>query len=391
MSSAGIPAGDQLDLARMRRERLAKVAAALREHGASCAVLLGQTNIAYAVGAVAPAADPARAAHQRMVAVILADGSAPHLYTRFPEGAPPELGRDHVHPELAVEWPDGCAALLDVIPDGPIVLDEYTMPLHEALKGRDIIGAATVLGAIKVVKTPDELECIRRAQSINEEAMLDVEKLVGPGTFSKELSGCFLRRIFEIGASSNTVDPIFQPMPESIGAGPYSLTGDVVFPIPTVDFHLSDGEVLWVDTGLNYHGYASDFGRTWRVGPPTGRQRDQFRAWRDIIDRVLDVVRPGVTGAELTRVAGEPGGRRPWLPHLYLAHGIGTDSAEAPFIGSDLGEAFDASIVLEPGMVVVLEPVIWDDGAAGYRSEEMFAVTDDGYCMLSDHHYEPYG
>ena len=54
-----------------------------------------------------------------------------------------------------------------------------------------------------------------------------------------------------------------------------------------------------------------------------------------------------------------------------------------PFVGTDLGDAFDQSLVLQPGMVLVFEPVIWDDGAAGHRSEEIVAVTDDGYTFLS--------
>ena len=120
--------------------------------------------------------------------------------------------------------------------------------------------------------------------------------------------------------------------------------------------------MVWVDTGIAYHGYASDFGRTWVVGrEPSAEQRQQFRDWRDVVHRVLDEVRPGATGADLTRAACSatgPDGRRPWLPHLYLAHGVGTDSAEMPLIGTDLGVEFDASIVLVPGMVLVLEPVI---------------------------------
>jgi hypothetical protein len=41
---------------------------------------------------------------------------------------------------------------------------------------------------------------------------------------------------------------------------------------------------------------------------------------------------------------------RPWLSYFYLAYGIGTDSAEMPFVGTDLGVAFDAALVLQPGM-----------------------------------------
>jgi Xaa-Pro aminopeptidase len=62
-----------------------------------------------------------------------------------------------------------------------------------------------------------------------------------------------------------------------------------------------------------------------------------------------------------------------------------------PLIGTDLGPAFDDSIVLAPGMVLVIEPVIWDDGDGGYRSEDVVAVTDDGWVALSDYTYEPFG
>jgi len=58
------------------------------------------------------------------------------------------------------------------------------------------------------VKTTDELACIRRAQEINEAAITDVEAILRPGVITTELSGAFLRGIFERGAASNTVDPI---------------------------------------------------------------------------------------------------------------------------------------------------------------------------------------
>jgi len=54
-----------------------------------------------------------------------------------------------------------------------------------------------------------------------------------------------------------------------------------------------------------------------------------------------------------------------------------------PLIGTDRGDEFDASIVLAPGMVLVLEPVVWDDGHCGHRSEEIIAITDEGYAWLS--------
>jgi Xaa-Pro dipeptidase len=372
-----------LDLARMRRERHRKVVDALDAQGLAAAVLVGQQNVAYAVGARAPAADAARAAHQRMVAVVTADSEFPHLYTAFPEGAPPELPADHRHGALPVEWPDGAGALANVLPEGPLALDEYTMPMHAALRRRDVADATALLSACKVVKTGDELECIRRAQSINEQAIVDVERLVTPGVRGTELSGAFLRRIFELGATANTVDPIWQRMPLGIADGPYSATGDVVFPTPTTDRPPAAGDVIWVDTGIDYHGYASDFGCTFVVGGPDARQRDQAARWREVVDRCLDVLKPGATAGDLVRAACANGTRRPWLPHLYLAHGIGTNSAEMPMVGTDLGADFDNALLLEPGMVLVFEPVVWDDGRAGFRAEEIVVVTEDGYEYLS--------
>ena len=383
-----------LDLARMRRERHRKLVDLMDAQGTAGLVLLGQNNIAYATGATVPAADPARASALRTVAILTPDDEAPHVFTAFHEGAPPELPHDHLHEQLPVEWDVGARALAARLPEGKVAIDDYTMALWTALAGRDMADASAVLAPAKIVKTADELECIRRAQSINEAAMLDVEAILEPGVRATDLSGRFLRRVQELGASSNTVDPIFQVMPARVSDGPWSATGDVVFPTVTTDRELRAGDVVWVDTGIAYHGYASDFGRTWVVGrEPSGAQRGQFQLWRDVVSRVLDEVRPGATGADLTSAAcsaSGPSGRRPWLPHLYLAHGVGTDSAEMPLIGTDLGAEFDANVVLAPGMVLVLEPVAWTDGHAGYRAEEIVAVTESGWTMLSDHHYRPY-
>jgi Xaa-Pro aminopeptidase len=257
------------------------------------------------------------------------------------------------------------------------------MPLHAALRGREVADATALLSACKVLKTADELECIRRAQSINEEAMLAVEPRVVPGVRGTELSGAFLRRIFELSATANTVDPIWQVMPPRIADGAYSATGDVVFPTPTTGRTFEAGDVVWVDTGIDYDGYASDFGCTFVVGGPQPRHRDQAARWREIVDRCLDVLKPGATAGDLVRAAQAGASHRPWLPHLYLAHGIGTNSAEMPLVGTDLGIEFDDALALAAGMVLVFEPVVWDDGHAGFRAEEIVAVTDDGYERLS--------
>jgi len=152
----------------------------------------------------------------------------------------------------------------------------------------------------------------------------------------------------------------------------------------TTDAPFAEGDLVWVDNGIAYEGYQSDYGHTWVIGrDPDERQRSQCRRWRDLVSAVLEVTKPGATARDLTRAAEELHGGRPWLPHFYLAHGIGTDSAETPFIGTDLGDDFDETVVLAPGMLMVLEPVIWENGRGGFRAEEIVAVTDAGYDVLS--------
>jgi Xaa-Pro aminopeptidase len=318
----------------------------------------------------------------------------PHLFTSQPEGVPADHPRDHVHERLDLESDAGASALTGFVADvagtdARAVLDDWTMPLHRAWRGERPVDANLLMGAAKLVKTPDELACIARAQELNERAMADVRAALRPGIRATDLSAVFLRRIFELGAHANTVDPIWQVMPDRIDHGPHTVTGDVVFPTITTDRILGEGDVIWVDSGITWEGYDSDFGRTWVVGTdPAARDRDRFKRWRAVCDRVLDVVKPGATGADITSAAREGEDRTPWLPHFYVIHGIGVDSAEAPFIGTDLGPEFDGSIVLEPGMVMVLEPVIWDDGEGGWRGEEILAVTESGWEPLSNFEYE---
>jgi Xaa-Pro aminopeptidase len=275
-----------------------------------------------------------------------------------------------------------------------IGVDEQTHPMLRALDDYEWTDASNVLGTAKIIKTADEVSAIRAAQRLTELAMESARVALRPGLRQTDLSALFLRRIFELGATANAIDPIWQVMAPTRAEGPWTIHGDLAFPTSTTDRILRDGDVIWVDAGICHRGYASDYGRTWLTSAhpsPTDRQATQFQRWRTVVDAARDILKPGVSALELGRAAiAANDGVRPWLEHFYLAHGIGTDSAEMPLIGTDLGDAFDASLIMSPGMVLVFEPVIWDDGFAGYRSEDVVAVTDTGWVQLSGYRYDPF-
>lgn len=391
------------DFARMHRERMERVRTIMREQGLDALVLLGNTNVAYATGAIWPLADSGRANFEQPVAVVLVDDEWPHLFSpmREDDRLRMELPSDHIHGPVYLDFDEGvqlfASQLSGLVPDNPVVaMDEWTNALR---RERSILFApdapvdgGRVISAAKAIKTLDELSCMRQGLRITEGAIAEVQQRVAPGVRQTDLTATFLRTIFDAGADANILDPIWQVMPSRIADGPWTTTGDLACPLLSTERELAEGDVLWVDTGISYAGFHSDFGRTWIVGrEPDAQQRAQFERWRSIMDAVLDVTRAGATAADLTAAAIDAaGGVKPWMPHFYLGHGLGIDSAEMPYVGSDIGEAFDATLVLAAGMVLVLEPIVWEDGAAGYRSEEVLLITEDGWEPMTDYPYEPF-
>jgi Xaa-Pro aminopeptidase len=348
----------------------------MQHHGVDVLVLCGENNITYATGNAAPSQEPARAGATRNVAIIT-------------------MSDERVLTAPDLDFEIGSRALAATVADysGTVAIDEYpSIALRAALANRSPRDAGPLLRTAKFVKTPDEIETIRRAQRLNEQAMDAVFPILRPGLRDTDLTAAFFRQIFELGASGNTVDPIWHVIPMSRADGPFSFTGHLPFPLPASGRALEKGDVIFNDAGIDIDGWASDFGRTWYVGcEPTAQQRSQFRRYTDILDACCAAIRPGATAWDVAVAAREANdGEPPWFPHLYVAHGLGTESAELPFCGTDLGEAIESQVVFEPGTLLVLEPVVWDDGHGGYRAEEVIVVTADGCERLTDYPHAPH-
>lgn len=393
------------DRARMYRECGARLRDSMTEKGVDALVLIGNGNVVYATGVSWPLLDAGLSHVERPVAIVLADDPHPHLFMPLREGSASqcEVPADHVHGPLYLEFDEGVAQFAKVLADlvpvgGTVAVDELTGAMRRASSRLFPSGppsdAAQVVGPAKLVKTPDQVSCVRNACRITEEAMVDVQKALAPGVRQVDLSAAFVRRAFELGATANMLEAIWQVMPTTKTSGSvWTTTGDLALPLLTTERELERGDVLWTDVSITYTGYCSDFGRTWLVGEePSDRQQAQFEKWREILSAVLAVTKAGATSGDLARAAiAANGGDKPWLPHFYLGHGIGTNAAEMPMIGTDLGEEFDDNFVFPTGMLLVLEPVVWEDGTGGYRSEEIVVITDDGYQSITDYPYAPYG
>ncbi len=250
-------------------------------------VLLGNGNVVYATGASWPLLDagpvPRRAAGGDRARRRRAPAPV-HAVPRGRGGRSPSCPPTTCTAPLYLEFDEGvehfARVLADLVrPGATVAVDEMTGAMRRA--GDRLFPAGRRRtphrwsGPAKLVKTSDQISCIRKACRITEEAVVEVQKSLAPGIRQIDLSAQFVRRAFELGATANMLEAIWQVMPNSKAEGTWTTTGDLALPLLTTERELAKGDVLWTDVSITYHGYCSDFGRTWLVGdaadgPPAG-------------------------------------------------------------------------------------------------------------------------
>ncbi|MGO9854351.1 MAG: M24 family metallopeptidase, partial [Acidimicrobiales bacterium] len=201
-----------------------RVRALMHAQGLDALVLLGNTNVAYATGAIWPLADSGRANFEQPVAVVLAGDEWPHLFSpmREDDRLRMELPSDHIHGPVYLDFDEGvqlfASQLGALVPDNAVIaMDEWTNALRRErsilfASGAPIDGGR-VISTAKAIKTLDELSCMRQGLRITERAIAEVQERVAPGVRQTDLTATFLRTIFDAGADANILDPIWQVMP----------------------------------------------------------------------------------------------------------------------------------------------------------------------------------
>ena len=141
------------------------------------------------------------------------------------------------------------------------------------------------------------------------------------------------------------------------------------------------GDVLVSETGAPVWGYNAELERAMVIGPPTDEMRRLFDHVVAAQRVAFDVLRPGVTCAEVDgavmRYFEENDLLRYWRQHT--GHAIGLRNHEAPFL--DVGD----ETIVEPGMVFTIEPGLYDARIGGFRHSDTVVVTEDAIDMLTDY------
>lgn len=222
----------------------------------------------------------------------------------------------------------------------------------------------------RMIKTPAELEIIRRATRIAAKSWKQATDGLARGEFrtEKQLAKRLEYLMGINGAEKPSFETIVASGPNS--ALPHHRSGPA---------RLRNNQFLLTDYGVVHEGYCSDETITRFVGKPTAEHRKIHRIVKEAHDRAIDAVKPGKTTGDIDTVARDfikDAGYGPAFGHS-TGHGVGLDTHEAPSV------APKTTTVLKPGMIITVEPGIYIEGWGGVRIEDMILVTPKGGEVLT--------
>ena len=238
----------------------------------------------------------------------------------------------------------------------------------EAEAGAALLPTEGVVERARMIKSPEELDRIATAARIADEGYAHLLPRVAPGTRELDLAlelEFWMRRH---GAERAAFDFIVASGPR--GALPHGVASTK---------RLEQGELVTFDFGAVVDGYHSDMTRAVALGPVDAELRRILEVVEAALEAALEAAGPGVAARELDAVARDVIERAGYGPRFVhsLGHGVGLEVHEAPFLNARSED------VLEPGMVVTLEPGIYLPGKGGVRLEELVHVTARGIEVLS--------
>jgi len=232
----------------------------------------------------------------------------------------------------------------------------------------ELVPAKGIASKNRMVKTQEEIESIRQAAAIADAAFSHMLEYIKPGMTEKEVAlelEFYMRRLGCEALSFSTI----------IGSG---ANGALPHAYPT-DKPLEAGDLVVMDFGCVYNGYCSDMTRTIGIGKIENELKEIYEIVLEAQQKALNGIKAGMTGIEVDRLSREvieSKGYGEYFGH-GLGHGVGLEIHEGPTL-SQKGEQ-----VLEPNMVVTVEPGIYLPGKGGVRIEDLVVVKEDGIVNLT--------
>lgn len=220
---------------------------------------------------------------------------------------------------------------------------------------------------LRLVKDDAEIAAIREAARRTDAALAQFLADVSPGQTERQLS-----LELQLAMAAQGTHPSFEVI---MASGPSSASPHWV----PGSRPLAEGDMLKIDVGGVYEGYCSDLTRTYFIGEPPDKFREVYSLVKEAQAAAVAAVAPGRTGREIDEVARTIITERGYGDQFShgLGHGVGLEVHEGPRVSSRSED------VLQPGMVVTIEPGVYLPGWGGVRIEDLVLVTADGHELLT--------
>ncbi|MCD5324170.1 MULTISPECIES: M24 family metallopeptidase [Pontibacillus] len=224
------------------------------------------------------------------------------------------------------------------------------------------------LNDIRMIKDESEIHSLHKAIEICDKAFDHITTFIQPGITEKEIGlelETFMRKA---GAESIKTNHVIASGERS--SLPHGQATDRV---------IQKGDFVKMDIGARVNGYYSDFTRTVVLGEPSDKQKDIYSIVRETQEASLEAIGPGRTCSEIDQIGRgiiESYGYGEHFGHS-LGHSIGLALHEKPVM-----RATDDT-VLQPGMVITVEPGIYLKGFGGVRIEDLVVITEKGHNNLT--------
>lgn len=238
----------------------------------------------------------------------------------------------------------------------------------QRLTGSEPLALGALIARQRLIKSEAEIDLLREAARITDVAYAAALGTLKAGVTEVEVALELERVMLQEGADGSGFDIIVASGER--GAMPHGVASPK---------KIASGELVTMDFGAAYRGYHADMTRTVAVGEIGAEERRLFDAVLEAQKAALAALAPGKKGSEIDAVARsilEGHGLGAAFVHS-LGHGTGLEIHEDPRLSQRSDD------VLEPGMIVTIEPGVYVPGFTGLRIEDLAVVTETGYEVLS--------